>query len=411
MTKGGAYNKIWAMKKRTVYLDHNATSPLSQEAFDAMKPFFGEIYGNASSIHFFGQKAKKALEDAREKISSLLNAAAPQEIIFTGGGTESDNLALQGVALACRGTGNHIILSSIEHPAVLKTCEYLKSTKNFDITYLPVDSYGLVNPEDVQRSITPETILISIMHANNEVGAIEPIDETGALIENENNRRHSLGQGRIFFHTDAVQSAGKITLDVQKLRVDLLSISAHKFYGPKGVGALYIKKGTPVEPLFYGGHHERNVRPGTENIAAIAGMARALELAQEEQPREQARILALRQKLEQGIINKIPHVTINGHSDRRLAGTLNVAFKFIEGEGLVLMLDLEGIAVSSGSACASGSPEPSHVLKAMNVDPEFIQGALRFSLGRHNSEEDIDYVLDILQKSVARLREISPIYK
>lgn len=398
------------MTKKRVYLDHSATTPLSPQALKAMQPYLKEIYGNPSSIHTFGQEAKKGLEDAREKISRLLNASKPEEIIFTGCGSESNNLAVKGVARTNCNKGRHIITSQIEHHAILYPCQFLEK-QGFEVTYLPVDSDGRVNPEDVKKAINPGTILVTVMHANNEVGTIQPIKEIGEIIRQENRKRFDLGAEKIYFHTDAVQTAGKLKINVGELGVDLLSISAHKFYGPKGVGALYVKSGTAIEPLFHGGHHERNIRAGTENVSGIAGMAKALESAVSGMKKEQERLSALRQKLKEGIEKNIQAVKINGHPNERLAGILSVCFEFVEGESLLLSLDLEGIAVSTGSACASGSTEPSHVLKAMNVEPAAAQGTLRFSLGHQNSEEDIHYVLNILPKVVMRLRNMSPLWK
>jgi len=398
------------MKKKTIYLDYNATSPLRPEVLHAMEPYLHDTFGNPSSMHATGQKARKALDDARETVARLLHAARPDEIIFTAGGTESDNMAIKGTALANKAKGKHIITSQIEHHAVLYTCEYLEK-EGFEVTYLPVDNYGRVNPEDVRRSIRPDTILVTIMHANNEVGTIEPIAEIGKVIKEENTKRASAGLPKVYFHTDAVQTAGKIEVDVQELGVDMLSISAHKFYGPKGIGALYIKRVTAIQPILHGGHHERNRRAGTENVPAIVGMAYALELALKEHSAENARLAKLRDKFEAGVKEKVPAVIFNGHPVERLPNTLSISFTCIEGESLLLALDLEGIEVSTGSACASGSLEPSHVLKAMGISAEVAQGTLRFSLGHYTTEEDIDRVLEVLPRLVARLREMSPLWK
>jgi len=398
------------MKKRKVYLDHNATTPLRAEALDAMMPFLKDIFGNASSVHTYGQEAKKYLEDAREKIAKLFNAAKPEEIIFTGCGTESDNLAIKGVGFANRDKGNHIITTEIEHHAVIYTGEYMEK-QGFNVTYLPVDGTGSVNPDSVLKALTSKTVLVSIMHANNEVGTIQPIEEIGALIAAENKRRFEASLSKIYFHTDAVQSAGKLPIDVQKMGVDLLSISAHKFYGPKGVGALYVKRGTPIVPLLHGGHHERNLRAGTENVAGVTGMAAALELSISEMAAEQKRLKALRDRFEAWVRDNITNVIINGNPTERVASVANISFEFIEGESLLLSLDLEGIAVSTGSACASGSLETSHVLKAMCVRPDAAQGTVRFSFGHQNTEEDVDYLIKVLPGIVKRLRDMSPVWK
>lgn len=381
---------------------------MREEAALAMAPLFSEIFGNASSVHTFGQEAKKHLEDARETVAKLLNAAKPEEIIFTGCGTESDNLAIKGVAMANRDKGNHIITTEIEHHAVLYTGEYMER-QGFNVTYLPVDATGRVNPEDVAKAISPKTVLVSVMHANNEVGTIQPIAEIGGLIAAENKKRFDQGLSKIYFHSDAVQSAGKLPIDVREMGVDLLSISAHKFYGPKGVGALYVKRGTPIIPVLHGGHHERNIRAGTENVAGIAGMAEALRLCVSEMAAEGARVGKLRDRFEGWVKENIPNIKINGSPDNRVSSVSNISFEFIEGESLLLSLDIEGIAVSTGSACASGSLETSHVLKAMCVRPEVAQGTVRFSFGHSNTDEDVDYLIKILPPVVKRLREMSPL--
>ncbi|NOZ64114.1 MAG: cysteine desulfurase NifS, partial [Caldiserica bacterium] len=369
---------------KRIYLDHNATSPLDKRILEAMYPYLTEKFGNASSLHFFGQEARNAVEKARESVAALLNAD-PSEIIFTSGGTESDNMALKGYIWKNKERGNHIITSSIEHHAVLNPLKRLEK-KGFKVTYLPVDGGGRVNPDDLKKAITPDTILISIMMANNEVGVIEPIQE---LVE----IAHEKG---IAFHTDAVQAVGKIEVDVRKLGVDFLSLSAHKIYGPKGIGVLYIRKGARIEPLITGGHHERNLRAGTENVPGIVGLGEAARIAREERVEEAKKISQLRDRLEKGIVEKIPHVRINGDVNHRLPNTLNVSFEYVEGESIILNLDLQGIAVSSGSACTSGSLEPSHVLLAMGVPPIPAQGSVRFSLGKDNTEEEIDKVLEVL---------------
>lgn len=384
---------------RKVYLDHNATTPTHSEVVKAMLPYYGDIYGNASSIHRFGQEARKAVDEARERVATSLGAKA-EEIVFTSGGTEANNFAIKGVAYAHEKKGRGIITSSIEHHAVLNPCKYLEE-KDFKVTYLPVDEQGFVDPDDVRKAITDETILITIMHANNEVGTIEPIEKIGRIAREKG----------IIFHTDAIQSVGKIPVKVDELNVDLLSLSAHKIYGPKGIGALYIRKGTRIEPLIHGGHHERNRRAGTENVPAIFGFGRAVEIACEMIPEESKQLIHLRDKLWNGIRERIDAVKLNGHPLHRLPNTLNVSFKFVEGESIILNLDMKGIAVSSSSACTSGSLEPSHVLGAMGVEPAVAQGSIRFSLGKDNTEEDIDYVLEVLPEIVSRLRMMSPLYR
>lgn len=391
------------MKKRKVYLDNSATTYTRKEAVDAMMPYFYDIYGNASSVHKFGQDAKNALTDARIKFAELINAQYPDEIIFTSCGTESDNMAIMGVLKSSE--GKHIITSSIEHHAVLHTCGYLEKN-GYKVDYIPVDSSGKVMLGVLKEKITDETAVISIMHANNEIGVIEPIEEISQIVSECNKNRKS----PIIFHTDAVQTAGKIKLDVQKLGVDLLSVSAHKFYGPKGIGILYVKKGTKISPILHGGHHEHGLKPGTENIASIIGMTKALELANGEIETETQKYNKLREKLKNGIIAKIPQSIINTDFSNSVPNVLNVSFKSIEGESLLLMLDMEGIAVSTGSACASGSTEPSHVLQAIGLDPVTAQGAIRFSLGKQNTEEDIDYVLEVLPKMVEKVRKMSPVW-
>jgi len=384
---------------KRVYLDHNATTPTHPEVVKAILPYYKEVFGNASSVHQFGQQARKAIDEAREKIANFIGAS-PKEIVFTSGGTEANNLALKGVAYANERKGKHIITSSMEHHAVLNPCKYLEK-KGFKVTYLPVDKYGLVDPEKVRRAVTKETILISIIHANNEVGTIEPVAEIGKIAK-------EIG---IYFHTDAAQTVGKIPVNVNELNIDLLSLSGHKIYGPKGIGVLYIRKGTRIQPLIQGGHHEKNRRAGTENVPAIVGLGKAIEIAKATMEKESMRLTNLRNKLCSGIGEKIDYVRLNGHPGRRLPNTLNMSFEFVEGESMILSLDLEGIAVSTGSACTSGSLEPSHVLKAMRVDPAVAQGSIRFSLGKDNTEEDIDYVLEVLPEIVTRLRAMSPLYK
>ncbi len=384
---------------RKIYLDHNATTPVHPEVLEAMLPFYKEGFGNASSIHSFGREAKVALEESREKVAKLLNTD-PLEIYFTSGGTESDNLAVKGIAWANRKKGNHIITSKIEHHAILESCKYLER-QGFEVTYLPVDKYGLVDPDELKKNIRKETILVSIMHANNEVGTIEPIPELSKIAK----------ENGVYFHTDAVQSTGKIKIDVNNLGVDLLSLSAHKFYGPKGVGAIYITRGVRLTPLAHGGHHEKARRAGTENVPGIVGLAKALEIANRDMEKEDNRLKNLSERFFERITEKIPDVYLNGHPELRIPNTLNLSFKGVEGESIILSLDLKGIAVASGSACTSGTLEPSHVLSAMGVPPDLAQSSLRFSFGRSNTIDDIDYVVEVLPEIVSRLRAMSPIYQ
>ena len=384
---------------RRIYLDYNSTSPLDPEVLEAMKPYYQAKYGNASSIHSFGREARVAVDEAREKVAGLIGAGE-DEIVFTSGGSEADNFALKGVAYAHQDKGRDIIISAIEHQAVLNTCEYLER-KGFRMSYLPADKYGLVDPGDLKRALTERTVLVSIMLANNETGTIQPIKELAGIARERG----------VYFHTDAVQAIGKIPVDVEDLGVDLLSLSGHKFYGPKGVGALYIRKGVKMDPLIHGGHHERHRRAGTENVPGVVGLGKAAESAFREMGRREEHLLHLRDKLEKGIRERIDYVKLNGHPEKRLPNTLNISFEFIEGESLIINLDLKGVAVSTGSACTSGSLEPSHVLLAMGIPPETAQGSIRFSLGKENSEEDIDYVLKVLPEIVDRLRRMSPLYK
>ncbi|MDK2895758.1 MAG: cysteine desulfurase [Moorella sp. (in: firmicutes)] len=384
---------------RRVYLDHSATTPVRPEVLDAMLPFLKEdAFGNPSTIYSYGREAKKALDEAREKVAGLIGAR-PEEIFFTSGGTEADNLALIGTATANEKKGRHIITSSIEHHAVLHTAQYLMRL-GFKVTFLPVTPEGLVRVEDVEEAITPETILISVMHVNNEVGTIQPIKEIGQLARERG----------IIFHTDAVQSVGKIPVNVDELNVDLLSASSHKIYGPKGVGCLYIRKGTRINPILHGGAQERKRRPGTENMPGIVGFGRAAELAGQELPQEMKRLQALRDKLIDGIMNRIEDVQLNGDREKRVATNANFSFRYVEGESLLLSLDMKGICASSGSACTSGSLDPSHVLLAMGIPHEVAHGSVRMTLGRDNTEADIDYVLEVMPEIVARLRSMSPLY-
>jgi len=376
-----------------IYLDHSATTPLDIRVLEAMKPYLDHDFGNASSIYRAGQEARKAVEDAREKVANLLGAK-PKEIIFTSGGTESNNTAIKGVAALHE--GGHIITSAIEHPAVLKVVKWLEK-RGFSATYIEVGSDGIVDPDDVRKAIRKETFLITIMHANNEVGTIQPIDEI-ARIAREND---------IVFHTDAVQTVGKIDIDVNRMGIDLLSLSGHKLYGPKGVGCLFIRKGVKIEPFMHGGHQEWGKRAGTENVPGIVGLGRAAEIAKEEMHEEARRIRELRDKLEAGIAERITDVLFNGDRKQRLCSISNICVKYVEGEAMLLSLDFHGIAASSGSACTSGSLEPSHVLLAMGISPEIAHGSLRFSLGRTNTDQDIDKVLEVLPPIVEKLREMS----
>ena len=382
-----------------IYLDNNATTPVRPEVAEALARMLKGCYGNPATLYCIGQEAHVELEHARDVMAKILGCNR-EEIIFTSGGTESDNIAVLGVARANRKKGNHIITTKIEHHAILNPCKALEK-EGWQVTYLPVDEYGMVNPEDVERSITSGTVLISIMHANNEVGTIQPIAEIGRIA-----KAH-----KITFHTDAVQSFGKLSVNVNELGVDLLSASSHKIYGPKGVGLLYVRKGTKILPIMFGGHQERSLRPGTENVPGIVGFGKAAELMAAEGPAEEARLLKLRERLWEGIKANVPHVKLNGHPTMRLAGTLNVIFEYVEGESIILSLDEHGICAASGSACTSDSLEPSHVLAAMGVPPEKSHGALRMSFGRENTEEDVDKVLEALPKVVEKLRSFSPIYK
>ncbi len=381
---------------RRVYLDHAATTPLDSRVLEAMMPYLTEKFGNASSLHSYGREAREALEGSRVKLAGLIGAG-DDEIVFTSGGTESDNLAIKGAALANRKKGRHIITSAIEHHAVLHTCEYLEKN-GFKVTYLPVNQDGILDAGEVERAITDKTILITVMHANNEIGTIQPIREIAEIA----------GEHGVCFHTDAVQTMGKIPVNVEELGVDLLSISGHKFYGPKGVGALYIRRGTKLEVQMHGGGHERGRRSSTENIPGIVGMARAAELAVETMEEEAARETRMRDRLIQGLL-EIDETYLNGHPTLRVPNNVNVRFSYIEGESLVLGLDMKGIAASTGSACSSTSLEPSHVLLALGLKPEEAHGSLRLTLGRINTEEDIDYVLETIPQIVERLRAMSPL--
>ncbi|MBI2957005.1 MAG: cysteine desulfurase NifS [Acidobacteria bacterium] len=384
---------------RRVYLDHNATTPLAREVVEAMMPYLTEEYGNASSIHSVGQRARAGVEQARAQVAALIGARE-KDVIFTSGGTEADNLAIRGAVGASAKSAKHVITSTIEHHAVLNTCQALEA-EGVRVTYVSVNRAGVVDPEDVRRALTPDTVLITIMQANNELGSVQPIAEIARLA-----RAH-----KVAFHTDAVQSAGKLPIRVEELGVDLLSLSAHKIYGPKGVGALYIRRGTRLKPLMFGGHHERDRRPGTENVAGIVGFGKAAELARLHLEEEAKRLAALRDELERRLLARIPHTGLNGDPARRTPNTTNLYFDFIEGEPLVIALDLKGIACSTGAACSSGAVEPSHVLTAIGLPPERARASLRFSFGRANTAADVDYVVEVLPGVVEHLRELSPLYK
>lgn len=383
------------MKK--IYFDHSATTPVDSDVASLMMEYMTEKFGNPSSIHSFGREVRKSVDEAREKLARLIGANA-NEIFFTSGGTEADNLALKGIAFANRKKGNHIITTSIEHHAILHTCEYLEK-QGFTVTYLPVDENAMVRLEDVEQAITDKTILISVMFANNEVGTIQPIKEIGKLAREKG----------IYFHTDAVQATGNYPIDVKEYNIDLLTLSGHKFHGPKGIGALFVRRGVKIDAVQHGGGQERSLRAGTENVPGIVGLGKAAEIAMRDMEKKVAHVTALRDKLIKGIMSKVPDVKLNGHPVQRMPGSANFSFMYVEGESLLLNLDLKGIAASSGSACTSGSLDPSHVLLAMGLTHEVAHGSLRISLGRGNTEEEIDYCLEILPEIVERLRSMSPL--
>ncbi len=387
------------MSDRTIYFDHAATTPVRPEVIEAMLPYFNEKFGNPSSIYSLGRDSKKAIEEARETVAKAINAQ-PREIFFTGSGTEADNWAIKGVAYANRQKGKHIITTAIEHHAVLHTCQYLESD-GFEVTYLPVDSDGLVTAEQVRAAIKPDTILISIMFANNEIGTIQPIAEIGKIAKEKG----------ITFHTDAVQAMGNIPINVAEMNIDLLSMSSHKFYGPKGIGALYVKKGVKITSFLHGGAQETGRRASTENVPAIVGLAKALEIAAADMEQYNKKLLALRNRTINEIEKKIPFIRLNGHREKRLPGNVNFSFEFIEGESLLLTLDMKGIAASSGSACTSGSLDPSHVLLAIGLAHEIAHGSLRITFGNENTDADVDYLMEVLPIIVQRLREMSPLYE
>lgn len=385
--------------KKSVYLDNSATTPLKKEVLDAMMPYLTEFYGNPSSIYKIGRDAKAAIEEAREKVAAALNAD-PKEIFFTGCGTEADNWAIKGIAQSKAKKGKHIITSKIEHHAVLHTLESLEK-QGYEVTYLGVDEYGKISLDELRASIRPDTILITIMTANNEVGTIQPIAQIGAIAK----------ENGVLFHTDAVQAIGSVEIDVKEMNIDLLSLSAHKFGGPKGVGAMYARRNVLPAVFMHGGGQERARRAGTENVASIVGLGKAIELATANIEEKSTKIRALRDRLLKEIPEKIPYIKLNGHPTDRLPGNVNFSFQFIEGEALLLMLDLNGIAASSGSACTSGSLDPSHVLLALGLPHEIAHGSLRLSIGEINTESDIDYVLEVLPGIVQRLRDMSPLYE
>jgi cysteine desulfurase len=384
---------------KRIYLDYAATTPVHPEVIKAMLPYFSDAFGNPSSLYSYGLEARQAIEAARNKVAESIGAKN-EEIVFTGGGSEADNSAIKGVADANGRMGNHIITSVIEHHAVLVTFKFLEK-RGFKVTYLPVDKYGLVDPESVRKAITDKTILISIMHANNEIGTLQPIGEIGKIAR----------KAKIYFHTDAVQTVGHIPVNVNELKVDMLSFSAHKLYGPKGVGVLYIRKGTKVTSLIHGGEQEQGRRAGTENVPGIVGLGKAIELAGLDIANETARLITLRNVLIKGILEKIEHSRLNGHPEQRLPNNVNVSVDFIEGESTCLNLDLEGICISTGSACSSSDAEPSHVLLAIGLSHEQARSSLRFTMGRLTTAEDIERVLEVLPRTVARLRAIAPLFK
>jgi cysteine desulfurase len=379
-----------------IYLDNNATTPLLPDVFEAMRPYFGEQFGNASSIHHHGQQTRAAVEDARESVAALLGCRAA-EIVFTSGGTEADNLAIAGLIAA----GDHVITSSIEHHAVLLSCRHLEEI-GAEVTVLPVDGRSVIDPSDVARALRPNTKLISVMMANNETGVLQPVEKIGAIA----------AEAGVYFHTDAVQAFGKVAIDVKRIGCQALSISGHKIHAPQGVGALYVQKGTKIHPLFYGGRHERSLRAGTENVAGIVGMGKAAQLAKQGLDRgDDKKMAAMRDRLQQGILAQIEEAGVNGSGVMRVPNTANIHFDHIDGEALVIALDLKGLAVSTGAACSSGAIEPSHVLLAMGLRRDQARASVRFSLGRQTANEDIDFALALVAETVARLRELSPVYR
>lgn len=387
------------MAEKFIYLDHSATTSVKKEVLDAMIPYFSDKYGNPSSIYSIAREGKKAIEEARDSIAKSLGAKS-NEIFFTGSGTESDNWALKGFMYANKDRGNHIITSSIEHHAILNTCKFLEKN-GFEVTYLPVDANGFVSLEELSSAIKPTTILISIMFANNEIGTIEPIAEIGKIAKDKG----------ITFHTDAVQAVGNLKIDVNELNVDLLSLSAHKLYGPKGVGALYVRKGAKINSFLHGGNQEKGRRASTENVPGIVGLAKAIELMTNNLEEHNKKLIQLRDKTIEEITKKIPYIRLNGDRHKRLPGNVNISFRYIEGESLLLMLDMKGIAASSGSACTSGSLDPSHVLLAIGLPHEIAHGSLRVTFGDENTMADVDKLLEVLPPIVNSLRQMSPLYE
>lgn len=387
------------MEAKRIYVDHSATTPMRGEVLEAMLPYFRDSFGNASTVYAEGREAKKAVTLARQQVAGAIGAEEG-EIFFTGSGTESDNWAIRGIAKAYKNKGNHIITSAVEHHAVLHTCMELEK-EGFEVTYLPVDEFGMVSAESVKAAITDKTILITIMTANNEIGTIMPIAEIGRVAKEKG----------IIFHTDAVQAVGLVEIDVEKMGIDLLSLTAHKFYGPKGVGALYVRKGTKIGPFITGGAQERNKRAGTENVPAIVGLGKAIELATEDIEGHTKKLSLMRDRFIERVLEEIPYTRLNGHRTERMASNANISFEFIEGESLLLMLDMKGISASSGSACTSGSLDPSHVLLAIGLKHETAHGSLRVTFGDSNTMDDVDIIVESLKTIVARLREMSPLYE
>lgn len=383
---------------KNVYMDYSATTFVKPEVLEEMLPYFTEKFGNPSSFYGISRETKRAIDKAREQVARVLNCL-PDEIYFTGGGSEADNWAIKGIASAHKNKGNHIITTKIEHHAVLHTCEYLEKN-GYDVTYLDVNEEGLINLEDLKNAITDKTILVTIMFANNEIGTIQPIKEIGEICREK----------KVYFHTDAVQAVGNIPVDVKEMNIDMLSLAGHKIYGPKGIGVLYVKKGIKIDNLIHGGGQERNRRAGTENIAAIVGLGKALELAHDNLEEHMNKLIVLREKLIEGLL-KIPYTRLNGpRGDKRLPGNVNVCFRFIEGESILLSLDFKGVCASSGSACTSGSLDPSHVLLAIGLPHEIAHGSLRLSMGEGSTEEDVDYVLEVVPPIIERLRNMSPLW-
>jgi len=381
-----------------IYMDHSATTPVDKRVLELMLPYFDKKYGNASSLHSLGQEAQMALEEAREKVAKVINVD-PSEIYFTSGGTESNNFAIKGVAFADKNRGKHAITTKIEHDCTLNTCKWLEKI-GFEVTYLDVDKYGLIDLGDLESSLRNDTIIVSILHANNEIGTVQDMNEIGKIVKESN----------AYLHTDAVQSVTKLPVDVKKTNLDMLSISSHKIFGPKGVGCLYIRKGVKIDPLVHGGGHERGLRSGTENVAGIVGFGETMRIGEEERPKVMPRLQKLRDKIIDNVL-KIDNTWLNGHPEKRLPINANFSFRFIEGESLVLLLDSKGIAASTGSACSSKSLKPSHVLIGIGLKPEDAHGSLRITLGKDNTEKDVDYLLEVLPEVVSELRKMSPFKK